>query len=51
MDQLKKGTVARLCLARGISDYLFVNNGVECVFVCVWRDHGGRGEGILQWEI
>ena len=30
-------------LVRGISDYLFVNNDVECVFVCVWRDGvGGR---------
>ena len=46
----------RLCLGRGISDYLFVKNGVECVFVCVCvcgamgRGRGGGG-GILQWEI
>ena len=39
----------RLCLARGISDYLFVKNGVECVFVCVcvWSDgEGAGGEGV-----
>ena len=47
----------RLCLGRGISDYLFVKNGVECVFVCVcvWSDGegagGGGGGGIIQWEI
>ena len=37
----------RLCLGRGISDYLFVKNGVECVFVCVcvWSDGEGEGEG------
>ena len=37
----------RLCLARGISDYLFVKNGVECVFVCVcvWSDGEGAGAG------
>ena len=40
----------RLCLGRGISDYLFVKNGVECVFVCVcvcverWGG-GGGGRG------
>ena len=39
----------RLCLGRGISDYLFVKNGVECVFVCLCvcgamgRGRGGRG--------
>ena len=39
----------RLCLGRGISDYLFVKNGVECVFVCVCvcgamgRGRGGEG--------
>ena len=37
----------RLCLGRGISDYLFVRNGVECVFVCVcvWSDGEGAGGG------
>ena len=37
----------RLCLARGISDYLFVKNGVEYVFVCVcvWSDGEGAGGG------
>ena len=36
----------RLCLGRGISDYLFVKNGVECVFVCVCVCGAmGRGRG------
>ena len=36
----------RLCLGRGISDYLFVKNGVECVFVCVCVERwGGGGRG------
>ena len=50
----------RLCLGRGISDYLFVKNGVECVFVCVCvcgamgRGRGGRGYtsvGDLRYDI